>query len=633
VPKLVMRPIAAAIVAAALLAQPAVGWPGRTGESAPVAAQQPPAQQPAQPPAPEPAPPPAQPPAQPPSPPAPQEAQRIVSIEVRGTRQISAERVLAVITATKVGEVVSEDRLREDIRAIVDLGVFTDVTVRLEPEGDGVRVVFVVVENPVITEVIVEGATAISADEVRKTLGVPIGEVLNLTRMREGARAVEKLYEDKGYVLARVADIAVVPLDPAENTARLRLRISEGRVEAVQFSGLRRTRDSTARRQIKETVPGRPFNVNELNRDLQRLFDTGLFESIHAQPRPGEAPDSAVIVIEVKEARTNQISGGVGYDSVSGVLGFVEYQDRNWRGLGQTLGVRAERGLQADAPRFNYELSFTEPFLDDQRTALGLEIHSRSLIAREYSPTSGEITSRFEFASTGASGTLSRPIDPLTTASLRLKTDLTEITPLPIDPNLPESDTNPVKPPSLLSSGKVVSLTLGGIRDARDDRLLPRRGDRAALSMEFATRLLGSDFTFSKYALDYQHVFPVGRESAVLGRLFVGSSFGTLPLQERFILGGPSTVRALPGGFLRDTSILVANVEYRFPLGTLIRQLGEIQTIVFVDAGTVPLQFGSFHSGYGVGVAVKTPVGPLRIDFAFGGPQGRQTWLSVGSPF
>ena len=132
--------------------------------------------------------------------------------------------------------------------------------------------------------------------------------------------------------------------------------------------------------------------------------------------------------------------------------------------------------------------------------------------------------------------------------------------------------------------------------------------------------------------MDYQHFFPIGRESAILGRLFVGSSFGTLPLQEHFILGGPSTVRALPAGFLRDTSILVANVEYRFPLGTLLRQLGEMQAILFVDAGSAPMQFGNLHSGYGIGIVVKTPVGPLRIDFAFG-PQGRQTWLSVGSPF
>lgn len=614
--KPVMRPIAAA--AAALFALSAAGWPGAVMGAA---------QQPSPPPAQQPAPPPQAPSAPPPQPAQPQEQRRVVAIEVRGEHRVPLDRITAVITATKVGEPVSEDKLREDIRAIVDLGVFTDVTVRLEPEDDGVRVVFIVIENPVISEVVVEGATVIPREEIRQTLGVPTGEVLNLTRMREGARAVERLYESKGYVLARVTDLAVVPLETGENTARLRLRISEGRVEAVQFSGLRRTRDATARRMIREIVPGKVFNVNELNRDLQRLFDTGLFESIRAQPRPGDTPDEAVIVIEVQEARTTQIGGGVGYDTSVGVLGYVEYQDRNWRGLGQTMAVRAERGLQAESARFNYELSFTEPYLDDRRTSLDLEIHSRATIDREYA--NGTVTSRFELVRTGASGILSRPVDPLTTASLRLKTELTEFTPLPIDAN---DLSSPVVPPSLLTPGKVVSVTLAGVRDARDDKLLPRRGDRTALSVELASPLLGSGFSFAKYFADYQRSIPIGRESSLFGRLFVGSATGTLPLQEHYILGGPSTVRALPSAFARDTSIVVANLEYRFPLGTLFRQLGEMQAILFYDAGRTPLQSGTVHSGYGFGVAVKTPVGPLRIDFAFGA-QGRQTWLSVGSPF
>jgi outer membrane protein insertion porin family len=315
------------------------------------------------------------------------------------------------------------------------------------------------------------------------------------------------------------------------------------------------------------------------------------------------------------------------------MLGFLEYQDRNWRGLGQTMVVRAERGLQADVPRFNFELGFTEPFLDDKRTALELSIFSRSSIEREYTnpADSSQVTARLDVVRTGASATVSRPLDPITTLALRLKTETTDFTALPIDPLDPNS---PIGTPSFLSDGKVVSLTFSGIRDSRDDRLNPRRGDRIALSVEFSHRLLGSDFSFTKGVLDYQRMFPIGGSSALLGRLVLGGSSGELPLQERFVLGGPSTVRALPAGFVRDASILVANVEYRFSLGTIFRPLGEMQAIVFVDAGAAPMQFGGsgFHAGYGIGFAVRTPVGPLRIDFAFG-PQGRQTWFSVGAPF
>ncbi|MDP3767468.1 MAG: POTRA domain-containing protein, partial [Dehalococcoidia bacterium] len=285
-----LRPVLTAIVMASLLVLPVRG-----------AAQTQPPAAPAQPPAPQ----------QPAPPPPAQEQRPVVAIAVRGNQRIPAERILAAVTRTKVGEPFSEEKIREDIRAINELGVFADVTARTEVDAAGLRVVFVVLENPVVTEVVVEGNTVVSAEEIRRALGVPPGEVLSIIRMREGTRAIQKLYEDRGYVLARVADTAIVPVEGAPDQARLRVRIAEGTVEAVRFQGLRKTRQSTALRYIRETRRGAVFNVPALNRDLQRLFDTGLFETIRARPEPGADPDSAVVVIEIVEARTGSVGGGL----------------------------------------------------------------------------------------------------------------------------------------------------------------------------------------------------------------------------------------------------------------------------------------------------------------------------------
>ncbi|MGH2348941.1 MAG: BamA/TamA family outer membrane protein, partial [bacterium] len=72
--------------------------------------------------------------------------------------------------------------------------------------------------------------------------------------------------------------------------------------------------------------------------------------------------------------------------------------------------------------------------------------------------------------------------------------------------------------------------------------------------------------------------------------------------------------------------------EYHFPLGTFIKELGEVQGIVFADVGNAPIRFTDVRIGYGVGVMLNTPIGPVRLDVAFG--QGStQTWISIGSPF
>ncbi len=568
-------------------------------------------------------PPPPAPPAQPP-----QEQRRVKAIEIRGNQHIPTERIRAAITAVKVGELFNEEKIREDIRALNDLGVFADVTVRTEVEQEGVIVVFLVTENPIITEVVIEGNTVVSADEIRQALGVPTGEVLNFNRMRDGTRAVQKLYEDRGYVLARVTDTATVPVENAPDQARLRVRIAEGTIEAVRFEGLKKTRLSTVQRHIQETTKGTIFNVNSLNRDLQRLFDTGLFETLRARPEPGTEPDTAVVVIEVTETRTAQVGAGLGYSSRDGLIGFVEYRDRNWRGFGQTVAVRLERAVQTGS-RFTYEVTFNEPFFDNKRTSFDASVYSRSTVEQEYGTLPGGasgVTSNFELLRTGSFIALTRPLDPVTTATVRFRSELTEINPQPRP-----SDGLTVAP-SLLSPGRVISLSLGATRDTRNDRFNPTRGERISLTLESGLRMLGGDFGFTKYIAEYQRLFPVGRASVIVGRLLVGYTSGTLPLQERFLLGGSSTVRALPAGFARADSIGVVNLEYRFPLGTLIKQLGEMQGIVFVDAGSAPLSSSGLQTGFGVGVAFNTPIGPLRLDFAFG-PQGRQTWISLGAPF
>src|SRR5439155_8700755 len=135
-----------------------------------------------------------------------------------------------------------------------------DVSARLVQEQGGVVVVFLVTENPAIADIIVEGNTAVTADEVRAVLGVPIGDILTLTKMREGARTVQKLYADKGFGLARVADLSLLPMERL-NEARLRVRIAEGVVEAVRFEGLRKTLPVVAARYVRETKPGVVFNL------------------------------------------------------------------------------------------------------------------------------------------------------------------------------------------------------------------------------------------------------------------------------------------------------------------------------------------------------------------------------------
>ena len=551
---------------------------------------------------------------------------RITGVDVIGNRVITTDRILAVV-GTKAGDVLNHERLRRDAEAILGLGWFADVTLRLESGPDGVRVVFLIVENPVITEVVVEGNTVIPSQEILQALNIPTGQVLNTRQTREGVRAVEQLYESRGYILARVVDVSVEQV----GDGRLRVRIAEGRVEDVVFKGLTKTLPHVANRQIS-LKRGDIFNVQQMNRDLQRLFDTGLFETVQARPRPGSTPDNVVIEIEVKEAQTGRIGFGVGYSTAVGLIGQIEFGERNWRGRGQSLALRVERGFTRGTiqqpGKVSFSLNFREPFLDEQRTSLDVSLFQTSATQTEV--ILGVTTSRYDLERVGSFLELGRPLDPSTSLSFRLRSELALITPLPLDPNSPSC---PCPPPTVFTPGRTVSVLLSGIRDTRDSRISPTLGQRQQVSLEFGLPALGGQFSFQKYFAEYIQYFPVGNQSHIAGRLSLGLGSGTIPLQEQYVIGGATTLRGFQSGRFHGTSMALLNVEYRTPLAGVASFLRDFTGVVFVDAGAAPIVgVGGFRVNYGVGVAFNSPLGVIRFDFAFG-PEGNQTWLNLGHPF
>ena len=73
------------------------------------------------------------------------------AIVVEGNVEVDTETILNQVQATKVGEPLDIDGLREDVFRIADLGYFEAIEPELYTvDEDGVRVVFNIVEFPVV---------------------------------------------------------------------------------------------------------------------------------------------------------------------------------------------------------------------------------------------------------------------------------------------------------------------------------------------------------------------------------------------------------------------------------------------------------------------------------------------------
>ncbi|MGH7753005.1 MAG: BamA/TamA family outer membrane protein, partial [Gemmatimonadales bacterium] len=330
-------------------------------------------------------------------------------------------------------------------------------------------------------------------------------------------------------------------------------------------------------------------------------------------------------------AQTGRIGFGLGYSSARGLIGQIEYGERNWRGSGQSISLRIERGITRGAlglsSKLNFQVNYREPFLDNRPTSLDIALFGLSSIQSEV--IGGETTSRFELERTGSFLEVGRPIDMVTTLSLRLRSELAVITALPLDP---ASEDCPCPLPSLYSPGRTISLLASAVRETRDSRISPTRGSRQMLSLEWGLPVLGGEFSFQKYFGEYIQYFSVG-SGHVAARAQLGLGSGFIPFQEWYVLGGPTTLRGASSGQFRGTSMAMLNVEYRHPLGGIASFLKDFLGIVFVDVGAAPLSGGgSFSTSYGIGTSFNSPLGVIRFDLAFG-PGGTQTWINLGQPF
>src|SRR5207244_11002553 len=96
-------------------------------------------------------------------------AQLIKSIKIQGNKRIEAAAIRRRISL-KEGEPFIAEKIREQIRAVYQMGYFEDVRVETEPVAGGVAVIFVVTEKPFVTEILYDGNDNVKDEKLTEKL-------------------------------------------------------------------------------------------------------------------------------------------------------------------------------------------------------------------------------------------------------------------------------------------------------------------------------------------------------------------------------------------------------------------------------------------------------------------------------
>lgn len=542
----------------------------------------------------------------------------VTAVKITGMSTVGENAVLAAVK-TKVGDKADPETVKQDLQSIYELGYFFDVVANFTEVPEGIQVVYTVMENPQLKEIVIKGNTKVSNEKIKQLLTIQPGTVLNAKTLNDNMRAVEQYYHDQGFILAKVNDVAM------GTGGVLTISVNEGVLEGITVKGNDKTKTNVITREVKLKT-GEAFNVKDARRSMQKVYNLGYFEDVNMKLNPGKEPNAVVLETSVVEQKTGTFSIGAGYSKADGMVGIIELGDNNFRGTGDKVKVHWEFG--GNGGNKNYEFGYTKPWLDDKQTSLGFTVYD---MTNEYSDYEhGDLVSSYDKERKGWDITLGRPSGEYMQNYITFKNRKDEWKEA-VEGKDYSKDSPYVEEDYIGKNfGLTRSVTLTRVFDSRDNVFNATEGKRYSLSAEFAGKALGGDFNYNKYTAEARQYLKVGKEQVVALRLTAGYADGHMPDSGRFAVGGADTLRGYEDDEFKGDKMLAATAEYRFPVAK------KVQGVVFTDVGNAwdgeGYKLNDLEASVGVGLRITTPIGPIRLDYAQGG-EGGKTHFSFGGQF
>jgi len=453
-------------------------------------------------------------------------------------------------------------------------------------------------------------------EEIKEQLEMITGEVFSEYNSRQDIRRIQEYYFARGYIFAEVSSDETLHRDTG--VVDIIYKITEGElayVDKIRIEGNLKTKDIVIRRELK-IKPGDKFDGGKLQRSKEKLYNLGYFEEVTYDIEPGSSPQKKDLTISVKEKKTGEFSFGGGYSSVDQFVGFVQLSQGNFdlfnfptfTGGGQALSIRGEFGQR----RKRYEFSFTEPWIFNQPVSFGFDAYDRIHTWENYNEEKQ-----------GGDVRLGKRFGEYNSAGLMYKAEKVRI-----------YDVTTTQPEIFNERGSnwISSMILTLTRDTRDNVYVPTKGILVSGRGQCAGGFLGGEKDFYTLSGLFATYFSYFEKLVLELKLRVATADNyddtqTVPISERLFAGGANTIRgygdrmvgppdngASPVG---GKTMLVFNAECTFPI------IEVVKGAVFYDVGNVwrdsyHVDFTELVSGVGAGVRVKTPIGPIKLDYGFG---------------
>jgi len=456
----------------------------------------------------------------------------------------------------------------------------------------------------------------IKQGDVIEFVSLKKGDWYNADEVSKSVDSITDELGDRQYAFVNIKPQVKRNLD--EKIVDLTLDIEETPrvfVERINIHGNVRTLDSVVRREM-EVVEGDPYNKTLIARSEQNIRDLGYFETVSVNNERGSTPDKSVVDIEVAEKSTGELSLGAGFSTTDGPLADIRVTERNFLGKGQILQTAATIAGE----RTEFDVGFTEPYFLDRDFSAGFDVFHMTRDLQD--------ESSYDQRRTGGALRFGYPLSQNWRQMLSYSIERNDITDVDTDASLFIREQEGQRVTSAISQ----RITY----DARDSKLFPTNGLMGWFDTELAG--LGGDAKYISGRLGASYYYPVHDKVVfnLLGEVGGLQSYGgsDVKINERYFLGGQN-LRGFEdaGAGPRDSAsedALGGNYFYRgtaelsFPIG-MPEEMG-IKGHTFTDIGSLwglddADRFNiddksALRGSAGVGVSWRSPLGPIRVDFA-----------------
>ncbi|MEH1863548.1 MAG: outer membrane protein assembly factor [Nostoc sp.] len=568
-------------------------------------------------------------------------------VQVVGANQ-ELQEIIRKVIKTQVGGETSQSQLQKDVAAILDTGLFSNVSVNSFSTQAGLNVVYQV--QPVIVRSLqLSGAKVLTYQVAQQKLQSQIGTTISPAGLQQAVVQINKWYADNGYNLARVLSIK------PSSQGILTINVAEGLVSDIKFRFVNdegktvdskgnpvggRTKADFLQQQLK-LKPGQIFQENVVKQDIQQLYRTGLFETVNVALE-GDAT-KLDLVYQLKETGARGVNLGGSYNADQGLTGTISYQDQNVGGINDTLGVNV--GVSSRDLQFNSK--FVSPYRATNPDRLGYTVNG--FRNRELSETFDDKIKlangdKVREGQIGGSVSLQRPIDNWNT-SLGLNYTRTSIRDRQGNITPTDAQGNPLSA-SGTGVDDLTTVSFTATKDQRDNPFNPTQGSILSLSTEQSVPIGQGNISLNRLKANYSQYLPVQLFNTKQPQVFAvnvqaGTVLGNLPPYESFNLGGSNSVRGYDSGDVGSgRSYVLASAEYRFPVLPIVggvlfadfaSDLGSGDTVLGNPAGVRDKPGYGF--GYGAGVRLNSPLGLIRADYGINDQGESKVHLGIGQRF